>query len=266
MLADYHLHSDFSGDCKIAMEEMILAAIHLGVERLCFTEHHDLDFPHPTIDFTISIPDYLKRLFELKEKYQDQIQILAGIELGMQPHLHERLSKIVLENPFDFILASNHLAKGIDPYDKLYFENRSQFKGYLDYFEDILKNVQGFSDFDSYGHLDYVIRYGNFPEKSYVYTDFREVLDEVLKTIIQKGKGIEVNTSGYRYRLGNPHPSKEILSHYFQLGGRIITLGSDAHLPNHITDNFEMSRSLLKEIGFKEFTTFVQRKAEFHPL
>ncbi|MBN2220721.1 MAG: histidinol-phosphatase HisJ family protein [Vallitaleaceae bacterium] len=266
MLADYHLHSNFSGDCKIPMEEMILAAIQLGVHRLCFTEHHDLDFPHPSIDFTISVKDYLQRLFELKDKYSDRIQVLAGVELGMQPHLHATLSKIVQENPFDFILASNHLAKGIDPYDKIYFENRSQYKGYLDYFEDILKNVQGFSDFDSYGHLDYVIRYGDFPQKSYVYKDFKEVLDEVLKTIIEKGKGIEVNTSGYRYNLGNPHPSEEILRHYYELGGRILTLGSDAHHPNHITNNFEKARSLLKEIGFKEFTTFIHRKPEFHSL
>lgn len=266
MLSDYHLHSDFSGDCQVPMEEMIQSAIDKGLKRLCFTEHHDLDFPHPTIDFTLDIDSYFKSLLEYKEQYKEQIQILAGIELGMQEHLYPTLTNIVNKYPFDFVLASNHLANGIDVYDKIYFQERSQYKGYLEYFEDMLRNVTNYTDFDSYGHLDYVIRYGDFANKKLAYQDFKEVLDEILKKIITNGKGIEANTSGYRYNLSEPHPSRSILSHYKELGGEIITIGSDAHHPKHLIHRFREVKTLLKEVGFSHFTTFVDRKAEFHKL
>lgn len=266
MLSDYHLHSHFSGDCKVPMEEMITSAIEKGINRLCFTDHHDLDFPHPTIDFTLDIASYFKMLLSLQEQYKDQIQILAGIELGMQQHLYPTLTDIVAAHPFDFVIASNHLAKGIDVYDKIYFEERSQYKGYLEYFEDMLRNVSHYTDYDSYGHLDYVIRYGQFKEKKLAYQDFKEVLDEILKKVISNGKGIEVNTSGYRYNLGEPHPSKSILSHYKQLGGEVITIGSDAHHPKHLLHRFKEAKELLKDVGFDYFTTFVERKPEFHKL
>jgi histidinol-phosphatase (PHP family) len=266
MLSDYHLHSDFSGDCKVPMEEMIQAAIKLNIDRLCFTEHHDLDFPHPKIDFTLDIDKYFEVLKGYQRHYKDNIQILAGIELGMQEHLYPALSNIVSKYPFDFVLASNHLANGLDVYDKIYFENRSQYKGYLEYFEDILKNVTNYTDYDSYGHLDYVIRYGEFPEKKLAYQDFKDVLDAILRQIIQNGKGIEINTSGYRYNLGEPHPSENILRHYKELGGEIITIGSDAHLPKHLMNNFDKGKDLLRKVGFTNFTTFVARKAEFHSL
>lgn len=266
MFSDYHLHSDFSGDCQVPMENMIKSAIEKKIQRLCFTEHHDLDFPHPTIDFTLNIEQYFTGLLKYKEQYKDQIDILAGIELGMQKHLYPTLSKIVAEHPFDFILASNHLANGLDVYEKIYFEERSQYKGYLEYFEDMLRNVTNYTDYDSYGHLDYVIRYGDFDSKKLAYQDFKDVLDEILKKIISNGKGIEVNTSGYRYNLGEPHPSRSILSHYKQLGGEIITIGSDAHHPKHLGHRFTEAKTLLREVGFTHFTTFKNRKAEFHKL
>jgi len=266
MISDYHLHSNFSGDCQVPMEDMIKTAIDKKVQKLCFTEHHDLDFPHPTIDFTLDINKYFKTLHKFKEQYKNQIEILAGIELGMQQHLYATLSKVVADYPFDFILASNHLANGIDVYEKLYFEERSQYKGYLEYFEDMLQNVTNYTDYDSYAHLDYVIRYGEFAEKKLVYQDFKDILDEILKKIIADGKGIEVNTSGYRCNLGEPHPSKNILKHYKDLGGEIITIGSDAHHPKHLLYRFDQATDLLKEVGFTHFTTFNKRKAEFHRL
>lgn len=266
MLSDFHLHSDFSGDCQVPMDEMVEAAIEKKVEKLCFTDHHDLDFPHPTIDFTLDIDPYFESLLKYKEYYKDKIEILAGIELGMQEHLYPTLSEIVAKYPFDFVLASNHLANGIDVYEKVYFEERSQHKGYLEYFEDILRNVSNYTDYDSYGHLDYVIRYGEFANKKLAYQDFKDVLDEALKKIIENGKGIEVNTSGYRYNLGEPHPSRSILNHYKQLGGEIITIGSDAHHPKHLIHRFDRAKDLLKEVGFTHFTTFTKRKAEFHLL
>lgn len=267
MLADYHLHTSYSGDCQVPMDQVISTAIDLGIERLCFTEHHDLDYyPHSAIDFTLDIDAYMNGFKESKEKYKDRIQLLCGIELGMQPHLHPTLTELVDAYPFDFVLASNHLANRIDVYEKIYFETRSQYKGYLDYLEDIYSNVKGFKNYDVYAHLDYVIRYGDFENKKMLYKDFTEVLDAILKQIISDGKGIEVNTAGYRYNLGEPHPSREILAHYKALGGEILTIGSDAHQAKHLLNHFDDAKVLLKDVGFSHFTTFVDRKPEFHLL
>jgi histidinol-phosphatase (PHP family) len=266
MLADYHLHSDYSGDCNVPMQEMIEGAIAKKVDRLCFTEHHDLDFPDIGIDFTLDIDRYYEELMKYKAIYSNQIQILFGIELGIQGHLYPQLSQIASSYPFDFILASNHLAKGADPFDPSYFQTRSQYQGYFDYFEDMLNNVTHYSDFDVFSHLDYVIRYGNFKDKKIYYPDFIDLLDAILKTIIAKGKGIEINTSGIRYGLGQPHPSYEILARYKELGGEIITLGSDAHTAKDITRHFDQAKELLKKAGFSYFTTFVKRKPYFHHL
>lgn len=264
--SDFHLHSHFSGDCDAPMEEVILYAISQGMASLCFTDHHDLDFPHPTINFVLDIEPYFEALQNFRSQYQDKIDILFGIELGMQKHLHTTLSNIVRTHPFDYVIASNHLANGIDPYDRAYFEGRSRSAGYLSYFEDMLLHAKTFTDYDCYGHLDYVIRYGDFTDKNLIYNDFKEVLDEILRNIIQNGKGIEVNTSGYRYKLGNPHPNKDILAHYKALGGEIITFGSDAHSPKFLMSRFDEASALLKSIGYTHYTTFKNRKPTFMTL
>lgn len=266
MLADYHLHSDFSGDCNVPMQDMIEEAVKKGMDRLCFTEHHDIDFPDIGIDFTLDIKTYFDKLLNYQSRYADKIQLLFGIELGIQPHLYKQLSDIVSTFPFDFILASNHLADGMDPFDPKYFEGKSQYQGYLAYFEDMLFNVTHYIDYDIYSHLDYVIRYGDFKDKHIHYPDFKDLLDSILKAIIQNGKGIEINTSGIRYGLGQPHPSFEILARYKALGGECITIGSDAHTPKDIMRHFDEGKELLKKAGFSYFTTYVKRKPYFHRL
>ncbi len=192
--------------------------------------------------------------------------MLFGIEIGMQHHLHDTYTDLITSHPFDFVIASNHLANGEDVYYPAYFENRSQNQGYLEYFEDMLDNVTHFDAFDVYGHLDYVIRYGDFEDKKLYYSDFQELLDAILSTLIKKDKGIELNTSGYRYGLGHPHPTTDILKRYHDLGGKIITLGSDAHYTKDLCSHFDTAKDLLKSLGYKYHTTFVQRKAEFHLL
>jgi len=266
MVSDYHLHSDFSGDCKVPMGDMIQAAIEKGIQRLCFTDHHDLDFPSTTIDFTLDLEGYTSAINQFKERFGSQITLLAGIEFGMQSHLYSQLHDLISRYNFDFVLASSHLSKGNDVYDPIYFETRSQKEGYLEYFEDMLGHVKNCQDFDVYAHLDYVIRYGKFKNKTMVYADYCELLDEILVTLIKNGKGIELNTSGIRYGLGHPHPSPSILKRYYELGGTIVTLGSDAHHPKHLISHFEDGRKLLQSIGFKYHTTYIKRQAEFHQL
>jgi len=266
MLSDYHLHSHFSGDCQVPMAEMIKQAIDLGLHRLCFTDHHDIDFPSETIDFTLDIPAYIKLLEQYKAQYSSSIQLLTGIELGMQMHLHQALDQVIKTYPFDFVIASQHLAQGQDVYQKDFFQSHTKKEGYDLYFQDMLNNITAFDNFDVYGHLDYIVRYGHFKDKSMKLEDYQDIIDSILKTLIEKGKGIEVNTSGYKYLGHRPHPHPDIIKRYYDLGGEIITLGSDAHLAANIASDFDIAKELLISLGFKYFTTFVERKPEFHRL
>lgn len=262
IIADYHLHSDFSSDSSTPMEQMIEWAIQLGLKKLCFTDHMDYDIKVVNgYAFTFNPEKYMVKINEMKEMYREKLQILTGIELGLQPHLSEKLTKLIQNYSFDFVIGSSHVVNRIDPYFPEYWENRTKEEGMQVYFETILENCKAFQGFHVYGHLDYAIRYVPGQPKvkpDYSYEDYKDLLDEVLKTLISYSKGIEVNTAGLKYGLGFPHPKTEVLLRYKELGGEIITIGSDAHRPEHLYYDFDKVSELLKSLGFKYYTTFEQ--------
>ena len=264
ILTDFHTHSYFSGDCNTPTEDMIQKAISLGMTHLCLTEHLDLDYPsREQLDFNLNIDAYLSKVSMLKEKYQQQIQILWGVELGIQSHIIPTLHDYVQKYPFDFIIGSSHLAHGKDPYYLDFYEERTEEEAYREYFTSILENVQEFTDYDVYGHLDYVVRYGPNKDTRYSYEKYRDILDKILETILSKGKGIELNTGGLKSGLKDVHPCTDILKQYKKLGGEIITIGSDAHVPQYLTHHFDRAEEVLKNCGFEYYTIFKNRKPSF---
>lgn len=270
ILSDIHLHSSFSGDSETPMEAMIQAGIQKGLHHMCFTEHLDLDYPyHPEdfVDFSLDDDSYRQTFLTLRDKYHPQIELLFGIELGLQPHLKEAYSQLLKKHPFDFVIGSSHTAHGEDPYyTASFFQNRSEREAYTLYFTSILENLDAFSDIDTYGHIDYVVRYGPNRNKNYTYEMYGEVLDQILKALIQKGIGMEVNSGGLKYALGQPNPCEEIIRRYRQLGGKIITIGSDAHSPEYLAYEFPKISEILKNCGFTHYTIFRQRTPVFLPL
>ena len=115
-------------------------------------------------------------------------------------------------------------------------------------------------DFDVYGHIDYVVRYGPNKNQFYSYKKFSDIIDEILKKIISTGHGIEINTAGFKYRLGHPNPTEDIIKRYHELGGEIITIGSDGHKPEHLAYDFNKIPALLNSCGFDYYTVFEGRK------
>lgn len=270
ILADYHLHSSFSGDGKTPMEEMIKQGIKLGLTHMCFTEHNDYDYfdqdGNPDTSFEVNTDSYLYELLKLREKYAGQITVNFGIELGLQPHLMRKNSIYAKNYEFDFIIASSHICNGIDPYYPRFFEGRSEEEAYREYFASIIENIRKFSNFDVYGHLDYVVRYGPNKDREYTYEKYKDQLDTILELLIDKGKGIEINTSAVKHELKQLHPSMDILKRYRELGGEIITVGSDAHDAAHITQAFSQASDMLKECGYRYYTIFEKRVPEFKKL
>lgn len=264
---DFHLHSSFSGDSNTPMEDMILQAIKLGLHTICFTEHMDMDFPYSPEDpkdiFNLNVDSYLFDLLHYREKYKNQINILFGVELGLQPHINDEITTFVNNYDFDFIIASSHTCYNLDPYKAEYFKGRSEKDAYQEYFECILENLESYLDFDVYGHLDYVIRYGPNKNANFSYKQHKEIIDKILVKLIKDGKGIEINTSGYAYGLGAPHPCLEIISRYKELGGRILTVGSDAHKPERLAYEFSQAKKDLLACGFNEYTIFEKRTPRY---
>lgn len=266
MYSDSHLHSSFSSDSDTPMEEMIQTAISKGLSSMCFTEHQDLDFPPGEFDFLVDMDAYQQTLSTLAKKYQEQIHIHFGIELGLQPQLGNQLSDFVNSYPFDFVIGSVHVVDRLDPYESVFYENRSEKEAYLRYFTCLLENVKKYSCFDVCGHIDYVVRYGPNKNLYYSYQNYQEIIDEILRVLVNKNIGLECNTGGFKYGLGHPNPTEEILKRYRELGGEIITLGSDAHVPQYIAYEFERAVDILKQYGFSYYTVFEKRKPIFFPL
>lgn len=263
IICDCHNHTDLSADCQVPAETMIEAAVKKGLSYLCITDHMDPDMDFPGMDFTFSLPDYFARNKKLKERYSKKINLLTGIELGLQPHISEKLSRIVSYGDFDFVIGSAHVCDEMDPYFPAYWENRTERDGIFRYFEYILETISAFDDIDVYGHIDYIVRYAPSKSSSYSYRSFAEILDEILKTFISKNIGLELNTAGLKYGLGFVHPHPDILKRYRELGGEILTIGSDAHKPEHLAYEFSVVPDLLKQCGFRYYTFFQNRKPEF---
>ncbi len=270
MLADFHMHTNFSTDADRSStpESMIEGAIQKGLRTICITDHQDYDFPSCEDDneFHINYESYFATLRELQEQYKGKIEVLIGIEFGVQPHLGNLCQKCADRYPFDFIIGSTHVFDGMDPYYPGYFGNRTDEEGYRRAFEIILENTKNVTAYDVAGHLDYVVRYGKEQTKEYSYQRYADLIEEILKTLIEKGKGIELNTAGLKYGLGFAHPHMDILKKYRELGGEIITIGSDAHKPEHIAYEFEKVKGILETSGFKYYTEFRQRKPHFRQL
>ena len=191
MLNDTHMHCCFSGDSEADPEDMILAAIQKGLDGLCFTDHFDYDYQDDPELFLLDFSSYKEKIFSLKEKYKDKCNIRWGIEIGLQPHIVQVNNDVTAKYPFDFVIGSSHVVHGIDPYYPHYYDGRSEDEAYLEYFESILENLHTNVDFDVYGHIDYVVRYGPNTNKFYSYKKFSDVIDEILRTLISMGKGLK---------------------------------------------------------------------------
>ena len=260
--ADYHIHTNFSIDSEAPMEAMILSAIDKGMTEIAITDHADFDTRHyPVPDYT----DYMPYFRALQYKYKDKINIILGTEAGLENKWSDKINKFLLSCDFDFIIGSSHGTQTLDLYfdRKEYFSDKTKKEAYTIYFEEIIKNIEAFPNFNVYGHIDFISRYGMYQDNSLEYKDYADLIDTALLSLINKGKGIEVNTSGFRYGIDTTYPSLTILKRYKELGGEIITAGSDSHRPADVADHIDYAYSLIQEAGFKYITVFRKQRPDF---
>lgn len=268
MLADYHLHSQFSADSDLDLNTICKTAIKNGIKEIAVTDHHDIDYMDDTIEFILDKEKYLNELEKYQQKFAEKLKIKKGIEIGLQLHIFEKCDNY-LGDDFDFIIGSFHTVEKADLYRGDFFRGYEQWESYIQYLKTVLNIVKNYNNFNVVGHFDLVRRYGDFDSSPDLMKNktAAELIEEILKILIKNDKGLEVNTSGYHLEDGqNPMPSWSILELYYELGGKILTLGSDSHYAVQIGYKFEETAEKLKDIGFKTLTTFTEGKPDFYKI
>ena len=261
MLADYHMHTFFSDDSIYPMEDCILKAISLGFDEICFTEH--IDYGCPT-SFCCNCDDYYANFINFQNKFKHLINLKFGIEFGAQAHHIEYFQNIFDKYPFDFVLLSFHQVEDKELWNGDFQAGKTQAEYNRIYFDEIFNTVKSFDSYSVLAHMDLMRRYDSFGE--YPFENSKEQIEKILRHLIKNGKGIEVNTSSYRYNLKDLTPATPILKLYKKLGGEIITIGSDSHRETQVGDHILQVREILKDLGYKYFTTFDNMKPSFHKL
>ena len=274
--ADMHMHTWFSTDSEACPCDMADEAVRKGLKTICFTDHFDKDDLEWGEEGIFDVDAYFVEMQKLQEEYAGKLNIRIGIELGLRTYLKDYYEELTKKYPFDFVIGSVHNvpykkdAEGnilyTDPAAEKLFTDRTDKEAYRLMMETTLENVRTSDCFQTLGHLDYVVRYGKSREKEYSYTDYADIIDEILKLLIEKEKGLEGNSAGLKYGLPFAHPHPDVLKRYRELGGEIITIGADAHKPEHIAYDFAKAEEILKSCGFKYYTEFFEQKPVFKQL
>lgn len=270
---DIHMHSDFSTDSRTPMEDQIHKAKELGLAGLCFTDHMDYEFPPDALDepcdgipFEFDVCSYLKKIHSLQEKNPD-FEIMTGVECGLKTtesviRKNSRLVK-AYEKDWDLIIGSLHLIHDKDPYYPSFWKGQTPKNCIREYFSSMLSCLEAFHDFDTLGHMDYIVRYA---PQDFVYqpADYQEITDEILKFLIHRDIALEINSSGLSSasQYVNPHP--DLIRRYVKLGGSLITIGSDAHFPERIASGFSELETICLASGLHRYVTYTKRRPVFH--
>ncbi|GAB2720082.1 histidinol-phosphatase HisJ family protein [Paenibacillus thermoaerophilus] len=266
---DYHVHTSFSADSTMPMEKAVRAAIAAGVREIAFTEHLDYIYPNCDLTFEFDYEPYSREVDRLRAAYGQSIAIRKAVEIGLHPEASERNLRFTEGGRFDFIIGSAHIIDNLDLHNGDYFQGRSPAQALETYFEQVYRLVCEYTRFHVFGHLTLIKRYLHYANTSWTevdWTAYGDWIDAILRQLIETGRGIEVNMSGHRYGLGISLPHLPILKRYRELGGEIVTIGSDAHIAEHIAHHFAEGHELLRAAGFTALTTFEAGKPVFVPI
>ncbi len=251
---DQHLHSFLSSDCSEKQENYIDLAIEKGLTHFVTTEHLDLSCTSLGFDdiYNLVLQD------ELVKKYQKKyntLTFLKGVELGYKYSRIKDIETIVQSNDYDVIIMSIHEDEIADCTTKTFLKNLSADQAYEKYLNLYINMLENISCFDIVGHIDFILRY---IDKVHI-EKHKDKLTQTLELVIEKDKSLELNTR-FLYRHKDNSYLKYIFALYHSLGGRKLSLGSDAHTSNDYMGSFDEALALLKEVGFTELCFYQKRK------
>ncbi len=260
MLFDTHMHAEYSCDAHQTIVEAIEAAKIAGI-GIILTEHWDSDYPTNPAEFKFDVQDY----FAKNNKYRSEA-VLLGIEVGMQQHVAELDNATIQAYPFDEVIASMHCVHGRDMYEPTSYEGLSKEVAVKEYLEDSIACLQVYKNFDTYGHIDYISRYMPYKDQELYYHEHSQLWDQVFKLLINNDKAIEINTRRLEFD-GVVENLMVLYKRFQELGGRYVTLGSDAHYSEHVGRGLESALEIahqcnLQPVYFKERKRMVMKEGE----
>ena len=259
---DFHMHSIVSFDGHDAPEAMVQAAVAAGLKEICFTDHIDYFQDVEKQEWVFDTKVYNDAYDRLRHP---DLKIRRGMEFGLKPYNTSQLQEDLRRRQFDFVLGSVHFVDELDVYYQEYWVGKTQLEAERRYLEETLSCVQAHDGFDVLGHLTYISKARANPDPRPVsFQQHRELIDEILKELARKGKGMEINTSGVD-RCGDFLPYDEYFRRFKELGRQIVTVGSDAHTASRVGQYADRACAILKDI-FGYVCTFQDREPIFHKL
>ncbi|MBQ7302389.1 MAG: histidinol-phosphatase HisJ family protein [Clostridia bacterium] len=259
---DFHMHSSLSFDSEAAAKDMVNAAARNGLREICFTDHYDCHF-YPDGEHWVFTDEEYGAAYDTLTS--DKVSVRRGVELGLTAWNRPQFEEVLARRPLDFVLGSVHFARGTDPYFPEYWDGITVEQAFEEYLTETLRCVRLHDGFDVLGHLTYVCKSPHNREKRVVQmADYQDIVDAIFKELVQKGIGLEVNTSGVD-RLGVLLPDVAFIKRFKELGGEIVTVGSDAHAPDRVGNHINDALAVLRDI-FGYVCTFENRKPIFHKL
>lgn len=264
-LADYHIHTKYSFDGFEQIEDICNRAIELGMNEIALTDHMDI-FSNKPYEFILNCKELYAEIDRVKEKYEGKLIIRKGAELGQPQANPQEASKFLKNNSLDFVIGSIHNIKDdIDVYE-YDFKKLDCDEVYREYVMSLIELATNY-DFDVLGHLTYPLRYMYQREGIRLnLTPYEDEFRKLFQVVIERGKGIEVNTSGLLHEMNECMPPFSIIKLYKECNGEIITVGSDAHKLEHLSVTIKQGQDLLREAGFQYITTFENRKPIFNKI
>ncbi|NLG03599.1 MAG: histidinol-phosphatase HisJ family protein [Clostridia bacterium] len=276
MFTDYHVHTDFSDDSTYLMKSVIEDAIAMGMDEICFTDHVDYGIKqdwHSCSEIVyrdgkpllnVDYPLYEQCIQQFQYTYGATISIKMGLEFGIQLHTIPRYEELFKRYSFDFIILSVHEIDNQEFWSQDFQNGKTQQEYNERYYQELLEIVKRYKNYSVLGHLDLITRYDQ--SGVYPFEKVRPIITEILKIVIRDGKGIEVNTSSHRYGLKDLTPSRDILRLYHELGGSILTIGSDSHEKKDLGSCIKETKKELSVLGFDTYCTFQRMEPQFHSL
>lgn len=264
---DYHLHTLHSMDGRQSMDELCRSMVEKGVQEICLTEHIEPGHPSEGMDIPPIWDLWFSEIMQARQTYP-QLTIRAGVEIGDNPPLRSRIKAELDTLPLDFRLLSLHLVNNVDCYDSAdYFDGKTRAQAYREYVEAKAESILNWTDFDSVAHIGYVAKFSIFtgPERALVYDDAPDAFDAILRHIIDLGKCLEVNTSGYA-STGDTFAHSSIIRRYIDLGGENFTFGSDSHDTERNYAEIERAKDMVRSLGGKYQASFHQRKMTLYSI
>lgn len=254
MIFDCHVHTKFSTDSKMNIEDALNRAKGYNI-GLTITDHMDLNCP-PDMGFIFDTKDFFKEY----SKYRTD-SLLLGIELGLDINYHEKNKIIIDNNDFDLIIGSQHSLSNSNLYDQKTYQNKGKKAVYEEYFLETINSIKLHPYINALGHIDFICRYNPFEDKEMYYREFSDYFDEIIKNCLDRDIVLELNTR----RLNKDDAFNNLLdiyTRYKELGGKFVTIGSDAHGPSAIYSNFDKAIYLCNKANLRP-VYFKNRKPEF---